>query len=95
MGEEKEKEIRSFEEDEDQAANVARNAEIKEAKAPKIRCLLKYEECCPTCDVKYNSLHQRTPIKRVINVELFFIFRLTEIGTGKAFHFIYFNFLTF
>ena len=41
LGEEKEKEIRSFEED--QAANVARNAEIKEVKAPKIRYLLKYE----------------------------------------------------
>ena len=57
---------------------MARNAEIKEAKAS-----------------KYNNLHQRTQIKRVINVELFFIFRLTEIGTGKVFHFIYFNFLTF
>ena len=83
MGEEKEKEIRSFEEDEDQAANMARNAEIKEAKM---------NECYPTCDVKYNSLHQRTPIKRVINVELFFTFRLIEIGTRKVFHFIYFNF---
>ena len=55
-------------------------------------------ECCPTCDVKYSSLHQRTLIKRVINIGLFFIVNLTEIEIRKVFNLIYlfiFKFLIF
>ena len=63
------------------------------------------KECCLACAFKYSSLHQRTPIKRVINIELFFIVSLIEIGIiqqkkkkekrkkeigiRKVFHFIY------
>ena len=55
-------------------------------------------ESCPACDVKYSSLHQRTPIKRVINIELFFIVSLIEIEIRKVFNLIYlfiFKFLIF
>ena len=62
----------------------------KRARCLRLGVYWNMNECCPTYDVKYNSLHQRTPIKRVINVELFFIFRLTEIGTGNVFIFILF-----
>ena len=48
------------------------------------------KECYLAYDVMYSSLHQRTPIKRVINMELFLIVSLIEIRIRKVFHFIYF-----